>query len=379
MSYLRLPPLVLAAALAAALAAVAGGCASGDKKPTEKELAQKRWAAARANVVVTLAKDQYKNGQFDKARTSADEALRLAPENPEAHLVSARLYVEQGQLEAAERELATVRQLAPNNGEAYYMSGVVMQRWQKHEQAYENYKAAAEKSPAEIAYVMAEAEALVTLDRAPDALALLQSKADYFEHSGTIRDAVGQLLMQQGKHAEAARAFRQASILAEDDLGVRERLGLALQRCKEYREAADVLSKLLQNDAFAKRPDLFAALGECQLAAGQVREARFSYETATTLDPYSPTAWRGLGRAALEAGDLRRAELALARSLKYEPNAGEAHLLMGYLKVRQERFDDARRSFESAAALDPRDTVALCMIGYTHEKQGRRDQAARFY
>jgi tetratricopeptide (TPR) repeat protein len=380
MSFRRLPSLVLiASAAVAGLAAVGGGCAAPDDKATERKRADERWRTARANILVGMAKDQYKNGQFDAARQSADDALKLTPNNSEAHLVSGRLYSEQGQLEAAERSLTAARTYAPNNGETYYLSGVIMQRWQKHEQAYEFYKAAAEKSPAEIAYLLAQAEALVTLDRAPDALVLLQAKADYFEHSGTIRDAVGQLLMQQGKYAEAARSFRQATILAEDDHGARERLALALVKCKEFREASDVLVKLLQVEAYAKRPDLFVVLGECQLAAGQTREARFSYETATSLDQYSPAAWRGLGRAALESGDLRRADLSLGKSLKYDPAVGETHLLMGYLRVKQGRLPEARQAFEAAATIDPRDTVALCMIGYTLEKQGRRDQAAKFY
>lgn len=358
---------------------LAAGCGSSEKKPSEKELAQKRWAAARSNVMVKLAKDQYQNGDFDKSRSTVDEALRLSPENTQAHLVSARLYIEKGQLESAERELIAVRAITPNDGEAYYLSGIVMQRWQKHEKAYENYKIASEKSPAELAYVLAEAESLVTLDRPSDALALLQSRADYFEHSGTIRDAIGQLYMQQGKYPEAARCFRQASVLSEDEPAIKERLALALYKSGQYRESADLLVKLVAVEPYSKRADLFTMLGECQLAMGRARDARFNFESAGQLDEYSPVVWRGLGRAALESGDLQRAELSLKKSLKYDAERPETHLLLGYVYIRQSRTDDALRSFQQASQLDPRDTVALCMVGYVYEKAGKPEQASRYY
>lgn len=372
---------LLSAALIATVL-VAGGCASSssaDKPPTEKELAQKRWAAARSAVMGQLAKDQYRNGQFDKARSTVDEALRLSPDNAQAHLVSVRLHIEKGQLEPAERELQVVRTLTPNDGEPYYLSGVIMQRWQKYEAAHENYRTAAEKSPAELAYVLAEAESLVTLDRSADALALLQSKATYFEHSGTIRDAIGQLQVQKGSFADAARSFRQASILAEDDPSIKERLALALYKAKQYRDAVDVLTRLVQGDAYAKRADLFTVLGECQLAAGQAREAKFSFESATTIDPAAATAWRGLGRAALELDDAKRAELALNKSAKLDPTQPQTHLLIGYLKAKQNKLDDALKAFKTASALDPADTVALCMVGFVCQKQGKPQLAGRYY
>jgi len=373
MSHRRLLTVVIA------VICLASGCAPAEKKPSEKEIAQKRWAAARAGVMVTLAKDQYRNGDFDKARTTINEATRLAPENPQARLVSARLYIEKGQLESAERELTSARELAPNDGEAYYLSGIVMQRWQKHEKAHENYKTASEKSPAELAYVLAEAESLVTLDRYADALALLQSRADYFEHSGTIRDAIGQLLMQQGKYVDAARTFRQATVLTEDEPAIKERLALALYKSGQHREAADVLGKLVNIEAFSKRADLFAMLGECQLVLGQTRDARFSFETASQLDEFSAAAWRGLGRAALEAGDDKRAELALKKSLRYDADRPETHLLLGYLFMRQQNLKAALESYLKASQLDPTDTVALCMVGYVYEKSGKPDLAARYY
>ena len=219
---------------------------------------------------------------------------------------------------------------------------------------------------------------LVALDRAPQALALLGEKVNYYENSGVIRDAVGQLLVQAGRYEEAVAMLKQASILSEDDLTIRERLALALYYHKDYREAADVLAALVQAEPFSKRADLFTVLGECQLQSGKARDARYSFESAGALDPDSAAAWRGLGRAALECGDLKRAELALVRSSKLD-NAGETQLLLGYVYLKQDRLPQALVSFEAAAAADGRDPVSACMVGHVFEKMGKPDVAMRWY
>lgn len=370
---------IAAAAAAAVLAlAVSAGCQS-ETKQTNKEQATKRWNAARASVLTSLARDQYQGGNFEKCRATISEGLKLTPESAPLRVLSAKVHVEQGQLEAAENELKLARQHAPADGEAFYLSGVIYQRWQKPEAAFEFYKGASERSPAEISYLLAQAEMLVAMDRRGEALALLTEKVNYFEHSGVIRDAVGQLLMQSGRHGDAVAMFRQACILAEDDQGVRERLGLALYHNKNYRECADVLGKLVADEAYQTRADLFTVLGESQLQLGKSRDARYSFETASTLDPYSAPIWRGLGRAALEQGDLKRAELSLTRSVKLDPAPAETHLLIGYTRLRQNRLPEALTSFQTAHATDRRDTVSLCMIGYAYAKMGRQAEALQYY
>lgn len=362
--------------IAAAVILLAAGCESEKKDP--KSVAAKQWDKARSSVMLGLALDQYKSGSFDKCRETTDEALRLAPDNGQLHLLSARLYIEKGLMEPAERELEAARIFAPNDPETQYLSGIIYQRWQKPELALQYYKTAAEKAPAELAYLMAESEMLVAMDRNAEALALLSAKVTYFENSGVIRDAVGQLLMQAGRYEEAVGMLRQATILSQDDLSMKERLGLALYYHKDFRECADVLSALVQKEPYSKRADLFTLLGESQLQIGNPREARYSYETASQLEENSAAVWRGLGQAALACGDFRRAELALARSLKLD-GAAETHLLLGYVYLRQNRLPEALTQFQTSSAADPRDTVSICMEGYVFEKMGRNQDATRCY
>ncbi len=361
-----------------AVVLIAAGC-GGTKKPTQKEAAKLQWNQTRANVLLSLAQNQYGIGNFEKSRQTTDEALALDPKNAGLRILSAKLGIEQGRLEAAEYDLRLARAGAPKNAEADYLSGVIYQRWQKPETAHNFYKSASEKAPAELAYVMARAEMLVAMDQPAEALTLLESKVIYFEHSATIRDAAGQLLVQQRRYKEAVEMLRQASILASDDLTIREHLVLAMFYAEQYREASDGLARLMKNDAYAKRPDLMAALGECQLQMGQYREARATLETATQLDAASAGVWLSHAKAAMQLNDVKRAEVSLRKSLAIAPQNSEAHLMMGYMRLRQNRLADALPAFRKAAALDESDTVSLCMIGYALERMGKPDQAIPYY
>ena len=353
------------------------GCQANRK--AQNQAATEQWNMARAGVQYGLARQQYKTGNFDKSRESIQQGLKLEPNNAALRILSAKVAIEQGQLELAEKELERARTAAPANAEADYLSGVVYQRWQRTQTACEFYTSASEKAPAELAYLLARAEMLVAMDRTPEALSLLQAKVVYFEHSGAIRDAVGQLLVQQGEYAEAAAMLREASILSEDDQTIREHLGLALFYAKNFAGAQDVLDRLVQQEGYTERFDLLLALGDCQMHTGRLREARSNFETAARLKPESAAAWRALGQAAIAADDLKRAEISIRRALALDEQAGQGHLLLGYVRLKQNRLAEALEAFRRANHLDGTDTVSLCMIGYTFEKAGDGRRAVAYY
>ena len=356
-----------------------GGCNTNKKHQTAKEKAYKQWAAARANVMYGLARDQYATGNFENSRKTVTEAIKLNPDHVQLRLLSAKLAIESAQLEMAERELAEARRINPKEAEADYLAGVVYQRWQKPERALEFYTSASEKNPGELAYLLARSEMLVAAGRQEEALRLLQDKVVYFEHSAIIRDAVGQLLMQFKRYGEAADMLRTASILATDDVTIQEHLALALFMAERYAEAIDPLQRLVRRPEFEKRADLYFALGRSQLETGKLRDARGSLETAARLNGGDATVWLALARTAMQLGDHSRAELSLRRAQSIDPASGEARLLMGYLRLKQGKTEEALANFQRANALDSSDTVSLCMIGYALQQLGRHDEATRYY
>jgi len=359
--------------------ALAAGCVNGPKEPTQKEAATQRWHAARSDVLYGMAKQQYQNGNFAESRKAIDDAIKLNPKHEPLYVLLARLNIEQGQLESAEKALQLARSLDSKDFEVDYLFGVIYERWQKRDVALECYTRASEQAPSELAYLMAKAEMLVAMDRLPEALSLLRDKMAYFEYSAAIRDAVGQMLVQQGKHAEGATILRQASILAPDEPAIREHLALAMFYAGDFREAGSLLSRLVKDDKYNSRADLFIALGECQIQTGRSPEARESFETASQLDPSSAGVWLKLTKAALQLNDLRRADLSARKAMSLDPASSEVHLTLGYVRLRQNRLDDALAAFRKAIALDSNDPVSLCMCGLVLEKQGKHTEAINYY
>jgi Flp pilus assembly protein TadD len=136
---------------------------------------------------------------------------------------------------------------------------------------------------------------------------------------------------------------------------------------------------LLTSGKFEKRPDLLAALGECQLQTGHAGQAVQNFRQASEIGPDSMGVWLGLARAELQLDSPRRAELALNRCLAIDEASSQAHLLLGYVQLRQDRLSEAYASFARASQLDPTDTVSLCMVGLTLDRLGRGSEAAACY
>jgi tetratricopeptide (TPR) repeat protein len=355
--------LITAAAASALVLATSAGCSSAGKTKTQKEEATEHWNQARAAVLASLARDQYQSGNFDKCHTTLNEALRIDPKNAKLHVLAAKLAIEQAELETADRELKTARELDPKDAESDYLAGVVAQRWQKNQLALDCYETAATKAPNELPYVLAKAEMLVVMDRDEEALALLQDRATFFEHSAVIRDAAGQLLVQMKRYPEAVQTLRQASVLATDDMGIREHLAFASLYNKQYREAADLFTRILKDEKFQKRSELYLAQGECFLQARKFVEARGAFEQAVQLNPSGVTGYTGLAKAALELNDLRRADLAVRKAMAIDQKSSEVQLLQGYLRLRQQKLTDALEAFQRAFQLDRTDTVLVWMFG----------------
>lgn len=364
-----------------AAAVFVGGCAgTGDKdKNGDKNAATAQWRAARASVLITLARDQFSSGNFDEARNTMTDAIKLLPDNAELRTLSGRIAFEQGDLELAESELRHAQKSDPKFAPADYYLGVIMQRWQRYPDALALYTAASEKAPNDVAYVLARSETLIALDRDQESLAVLNQAMKKFENSAEVRSSIAQLLMRQRKFPEAAEMMRQAVMLAPDDETLREHLAMCYFRAERYEEAVEAFQRLLRIEKLKDRSDLHTRLGECYLALGRPMDARGAFEAASVLEPGNVGFQLNLAKSALESGDLRRAEITVRKALALAPTDAQANLLMGYVRMEQSKLPEALAAFRRAAVADSRDPTPLCMAGVVLEKLGRREEAMQQY
>src|SRR5262249_55200443 len=91
------------------------GCSSATHEKTGKQLVTEQWNRTRASVLLGLAKDQYAAGNFEPARHTVDDTLRMDPENAPLHVLSAKLAIEAGQLDLASKDLEKARKTNPKD------------------------------------------------------------------------------------------------------------------------------------------------------------------------------------------------------------------------------------------------------------------------
>jgi tetratricopeptide (TPR) repeat protein len=355
------------------------GCDGGGLTPDQKLAANKQWNDARAGVLASLANDQYKSGNLDKCQESLNQALRLEPANASLQLLAARVCIEQGSLEMAQAHVAEAGKLEPRNAEVDYLNGVLQQRWHQPQKACDAYAVAAVKNPAELSYLLAQAEMLVQLNKPAEALNLLQSKTALFEHSGVIRDEIGQILVQQKRYDQAVIVLREACVLSNDDSGIREHLAFALLNDRQFPEAAELLTRLVKQPDYQKRGDLFAALGESQCQSHQFHESLASYQQATQLAAAVGGYWLGLAKLEVQMGDLPDADSAARKAISLDSSNGESQCLLGYIRLRQNQLPASLAAFQSAADLDPSDSVSVCLQGYVLSRMGRKSESQPLY
>lgn len=360
-----------------ALATASVGCNAFERPNAAKV----QWKVARTSVMMSLAREQFANNDLDGARKSITDALTIMPDSAELRVFSARIAIEQGNLELAEAELLKASTADPKNASADYYRGVLMQRWQRTARALELYETACEKNPKELAYVLARAEALVALDREAEAQTLLKTAQDSgdFENSAELRSLRGQIYYRQKKYAEACEQLREATLLSPEEIGIREQLARSLYAAGRKAEATPVLERLVADEKFAKRADLFTQLGECYLAAGRPNEAKAAFETASNLQPGNLDYTLNLTKAALDVGDIRRADLTVRRAVAISPGDAQANLMLGFVRLEQKKYEEALTAFRRSAAADAKDSTATCMAGVVLEKLGRRQDALQQY
>jgi tetratricopeptide (TPR) repeat protein len=187
------------------------------------------------------------------------------------------------------------------------------------------------------------------------------------------------LFVDAGRYPEAIDAFRQASLLADGDAALRERLGLAMYYAKHYSDAADVLGSLVITPEFATHGDLFMAIGDCQMRLGKCHDALNSFQSAGQIEPNAIAVWLKTAEAALQLGDLHWAQIATNKALALDASSARAELMLGYVRMRQNRLVDSLAAFIVANQLDPQDALSVTMTGYIYEKRGLKKEASACY
>ena len=366
-----------AAALIAPLLLV--GCKDMSALTEEKADAKNRWLELRSSMMLDMAKQQFKTGDLTQAEKSCKDGLSIDPTHAGLHVLAGRIAIERGKLERAYHLFNAAIELQPENPEPYYYQGLVLQRWQRYEGSLEFYQKAYEKEPDNASYLLPVAEGMVELGRVDEAIALLESKMQYFDQNAGVRAAIGQLYLLKNQPDKAAEYFYQASLLDPGDSKLKQQLATSLQDSGKHAEAAKILSELLEDPENKDRADIKRELATSYLHIKKAKEARSILLELARSPQGTVTDWIKLGEVCYQQEDLGGALQAASKVMNLSPDRYEGYLLAGMVWQKRGNLNNALQMFDRAAQVAPTSTEPLILRGLSLQKAGRNAAAVEAY
>ncbi len=358
---------------------LAAGCQSQSNMSQAREDAQKRWQQARAQVLCSLATEYLKAGQLDKAAGSVQDARALDPASGPACLLGGRVAIEQGKYLLAIADLTKFCEQSPKNAEARYLLAVAQEKNGDLEQALKSYRQASDLDRGNIFPVMAAAEVLILLNRAPEAQEYFAPYVDRGGADPAVYELAGRMAMMTRGYAKAAEYFQQAHDLDFGNVRYREALAEAQYRDGRFARATETYTDLLGLQDYTPSAMTYCRLGDCYMALHDAAHAKNMYLKATELSPTSAGAWAKHAEAALALKDEARAIASAQASLDLEPDNVQAATVLGYAMVRSGKSRQALPQLRQAAAAHPQSAMLQVVMGRAYDLSGDAAKAKECY
>lgn len=239
------------------------------------------------------------------------QALRIEPNNPEALVNRAALYMALGQLGPAQVDAEKVANLAPKSLAAYYLRGLLSFERKKFTESRD----AIQK----------------TLQMAPDHMPsiLLAGATEY--SLGSYQQAESYLNRFLGKYPRHAYARR---VLAATQL-----------KQKHYEKTLLTLSPLLSSDVGDVAA--LALAGEAHLLLGEPAKATQYLEKALAIDPGNSSIRTKIALGHLSMGDAQLGIAELAKAAAMDPGPQKADVLLIMVHLNRKEYDQALAAIDT--------------------------------
>ncbi len=355
------------------------GCQSLVPQQQAREEAEQRFNHQKARIKFLLASEQFDHGQITKARETLQEVIGFSDSEPQYYLLLAKIYIEQGELARARELLNALTGTEGGAPESAYLRGLIAERYGNPEEAAEHYRLACEMAPHNADFIMAYGEALIGLNRAAEALTLINQQLEDANDFGRLQMLRAEALQMVGDYAAAAEAYRKAFIEHPHDDSLFESYAMALFWARQYREAVAPL-KTLQGRLQQETPlHLLRALATCYLETREPVTALSLVREVTRREPHDAQSWVLYARCMMAVNNAGEARYAAERAARLDPELLDAQLLLGYVLFDQRNWAAAREALDRVIRIDPRDVTALCLLGQISETTGGSAEALEFY
>ncbi|RMH00184.1 MAG: tetratricopeptide repeat protein [Deltaproteobacteria bacterium] len=186
-------------------------------------------------------------------------------------------------------------------------------------------------------------------------------------------EALGEVYVRQGRAKDAVALFERALERNPDDLGLRNRLAVALRRAGRLDEAEAELRAILGRDA--GNVDAYATLAAVWLQRGDLDLAELLLSRGIAMHPDEPKLLTNLGIVHLERGDDQRAFEAFAKAGEVDPTFLVGRLDAAAVYLRAGDHARAREQYEAVLTIAPGNVDAKIGLGIALRLAGDVDGA----
>ncbi len=259
--------------------------------------------------------------------------------------------------------------IAPS-AQADHLLGLIDCRLGEFDAGLGHLRRAVEAEPANPAYRLMLARALIDGGKPAEALTLGEphgegpAALDFLQVRAEAASAIGD-------PAAAVEAWQAIAAVRAGDWRVWNNLGNQLAALEQWDPAISALQKATQLNPreAAIRRNLAAALN----SAGLVEEAARQLRTATTLDPTDVEIYLSLARLETLSGRHEASLVALDAAARLAPNRTDIAIGRGRCLTALARFEDAEECYRSALALSPADVTVTRDLGQVLERTSQLD------
>ncbi|HBS29076.1 MAG TPA: hypothetical protein DEB06_06415 [Phycisphaerales bacterium] len=363
-------------------AALLGGCQGHGKYTGEfKENAELRVSQMKAATEWDMARQQFLSGDLEKALRSIDRSLTMDDTVAKSHVLRGRILLELSRLEPALQSLERAGELKPEDAEAFYYAGIVYERISRPEQAFEAYMKAQKNDPTDPQFPLAAAEMLVEQGKLAEAEAMLTDSSASFQHNAGIRQTLGHIALLRGDTARAVVLFNEATLLGPGDAALREDLARAQMSAGRFADAETGLRWILDQPEGKDRRDLVHLRARCLIELDKPVEARaILLGLVRDESGGSDTAsWIELGNVSLMLNDQSRLRECAQRLMSAAPGQPEGYLFLALWQRGRGEPDKAVATLSRAIAVDKTSAGPALLQGVILQDLGRGAEAARAF
>ncbi len=183
---------------------------------------------------------------------------------------------------------------------------------------------------------------------------------------------LGDCYLRMGQNKETITLLEPLAKAHPDDLAIAYMLGTALLRDKQREEGAAVIDRILRNGDSAESHLL---LGMTKFEAMEYPEAIADLTKAAEINPELPDVYSYMGQAQMASGDMKAARESFEKELRRNPNDFESNVRLAVLLKEDGNYERAQQLLKRALLVRPDDPGALYQVGATYLAAGDLNRA----